>query len=417
MRELKLGLFLLLLVMGASGCFLPFGLSDGGSGRANGSGDPVVPTTASYAITLDWDGKGAGAQLAPGMDLRLAWESAPAGSLVRLEIFRNNAQYEATLLNYAPDTGTQTWTIPLDIVLHDADQFQAKLTIVDALVQTRIIEERYSPPFKIVRAGNNAGLSDVTVNAKSISITLTDDGSLVDGDRVDVFLNGVKEIDNHTLVGGAGTVFSLELLSGSNELRVTALNEGTSSPNTAQLAISNVTAGEALQSWRLLTGESGSLDDLLHSTLTRHTAPGQSCGDCGCRPCGRTGPFTPVPERSTGVWNKSPQCFRRERRRNTKGSSWTWRTSTDITIGPIHRSTSFPSRQATRTGRRPNRSLSAPRCGGIGAVPSCRAGHDGSGREPGAGRWNNRTAPDDEVRLHVLFPFAKRSSRAGSKFG
>ena len=107
--------------------------------------------------------------------------------------------------------------------------------------------------------GDHGGLSDVTVNARRISITLTDDGSLVDGDRVDVFLNGTKVIDNHTLVGGAGTVFLLDLLPGSNTLQVTALNEGTSSPNTAQLAISNVTVGAALQSWRLLTGQSGSL--------------------------------------------------------------------------------------------------------------------------------------------------------------
>ena len=76
---------------------------------------------------------------------------------------------------------------------------------------------------------------------------------------MDVFLNGVKVVANHTLVGGAGTVFTLDLLSGSNELRVTALNEGTSPPNTAQLRISDVTAGAPLQSWRLLTGESGSL--------------------------------------------------------------------------------------------------------------------------------------------------------------
>jgi hypothetical protein len=246
-------------VTGASGCFQPYGWFDAENQGISGSDDPVAPPATQYAITVDWDGKGAGARLMPGMDMSFAWESTPAGSLVRLEVFRNNAVYETTLSNYATDPGTQTWTIPLDIELHDADEFQAKLTIVDGAVQTNILEERYSPPFQIVREGNDSGLSDVTVSARSISITLTDDGSLVDGDRVDVYLNGVKVIDDHTLVGGAGTVFSLDLLSGSNELRVVALNEGTSSPNTAQLAISDVSVGEALQSWRLLTGESGSL--------------------------------------------------------------------------------------------------------------------------------------------------------------
>ena len=259
-RDLKLGL--LLLVVGAivSGCTLRDPYHGGREDRPpGGSEDPIAPPGTHYAITVDWAGKGTGARLSPGMDVTFAWEPAAAGSLVRLEVFRNNAQYEATLLNYAADASAYTWTVPPDIELHDADYFQAKLTIVDGAIQTTVLQERYSPPFQIVRPGSNSGLTDVTVNTRHISITLTDDGSLVDGDRVDVFLNGVKVIDNHTLVGGAGTVFFLDLLSGSNELRVMALNEGTSSPNTAQLRISNVTVGAAVQSWRLLAGESGSL--------------------------------------------------------------------------------------------------------------------------------------------------------------
>jgi len=259
MRELKLGLLLCVLAIAVIGCAEPSNWMTGesqGTGQSNG---PVSPPAAQYAVTVNWEGKAGGAQLMPAMDATFSWDPVPAGRLVRLEVFRDDAQYETTLLNYAPDTGTHTWTVPLDIELHDADLFQAKLTIVDATVQTNVLEERFSPQFKIVRAGNNAGLSDVTVNARQISITLTDDGALVDGDRVDVFLNGVKVIDNHSLVGGAGTVFALNLLSGSNELRVTALNEGTSPPNTAQLAISNVTVGAAVQSWRLETGQSGSL--------------------------------------------------------------------------------------------------------------------------------------------------------------
>jgi len=259
-REPKLGLLLFVVAAVASGCMLHDPFHAGGEGwRAGGSEDPIAPPGTRYALTIDWAGKGTGAQLAPGMDMTFAWERAPVGSLVRLEVFRNKAHYETTLLNYAADAGAYTWTVPSDIELHDADYFQAKLTIVDGAIQTAVLAERYSPPFQIVRLGNNSGLTDVTVNTRHISITLTDDGSLVDGDRVDVFLNGVKVIDNHTLAGGSGTVFFLDLRAGSNELRVVALNEGTSSPNTAQLRISNVTVGAAVQSWRLLTGESGSL--------------------------------------------------------------------------------------------------------------------------------------------------------------
>ncbi len=259
-RELKRGLLLLVVAAAVSACMVEDPFHAAGQGvRPGGSEDPVAPPGTHYAITVDWAGKATGARLSPGMDVTFAWQPAPVGTLVRLEVFRNNAQYEATLLNYAADAGTYTWTVPSAIELHDADYFQAKLTIVDGAVQTTVREERYSPPFQVVRIGSNSGLTDVTVSSRHISITLIDDGSLVDGDRVDVFLNGAKVIDNHTLAGGDGTVFSLDLLAGSNELRVAALNEGTSSPNTAQLRISDVTVGAAVQSWRLLTGESGRL--------------------------------------------------------------------------------------------------------------------------------------------------------------
>jgi hypothetical protein len=259
-HELRLGLFLVVVAAAAAGCMMDDPLHVGGQNRPHGgSEDPIAPPGTHYAITVGWAGKGTGVLLSPGMDVTFAWEPAPVGSLVRLEVFRNNARYEATFLNYAADAGAYTWTVPSDIELHDPDYFQAKLTIVDGAIQTTVLEERYSPPFQIVRVGNNSGLTDVTVGARHISIILIDDGSLVDGDRVDVSLNGVKVINNHTLVGGAGTVFSLDLLAGSNELRVLALNEGASSPNTAQLRLSDVTVGAAVQSWRLLAGESGSL--------------------------------------------------------------------------------------------------------------------------------------------------------------
>jgi hypothetical protein len=259
MRGMKLGLLLLIVAAGATGCVYSYLPRDSGNQRSSGSDDPVAPPAVHYAVAVDWEGSEAGASLQPGMAVTFSWDAASAGSLVRLELFRDNARYEATLSNYVPDAGSHAWTVPLDIELHDADLFQAKLTIVDGAVQTTVLEERYSPPFAIVRVGNTGGLSDVTVGSRRISITLTDDGSLVDGDRVDVYLNGVKVVDDHALVGGAGTVFPLDLLPGSNELRVTALNEGTSSPNTARMDISGVTVGAASQSWRLLTGESGSL--------------------------------------------------------------------------------------------------------------------------------------------------------------
>ena len=102
------------------------------------------------------------------------------------------------------------------------------------------------------------GLSDVTVNSNDIIVTPYDD-TAVDGDRVELILNGVTVVADLTLVGPPGTPVALHLNSGVNTLTVHALDEGTTPPNTAAMGISNVTAGPANQSWDLHTGETDSL--------------------------------------------------------------------------------------------------------------------------------------------------------------
>ena len=105
----------------------------------------------------------------------------------------------------------------------------------------------------------SGGLSDVTVSQRIITITMTDNGQEIDGDTVDIILNGAPISAAHVLVGPPGTNLELILRAGSNFLEVVALNEGAVSPNTAELIISHVLEGESIQEWRLATGESGSL--------------------------------------------------------------------------------------------------------------------------------------------------------------
>ena len=57
----------------------------------------------------------------------------------------------------------------------------------------------------------------------------------------------------------AGDRFTLALRSGIASLEIFAVNEGTSSPNTAEITVSNVTQGEATQSYSLNTGETATL--------------------------------------------------------------------------------------------------------------------------------------------------------------
>jgi hypothetical protein len=87
-------------------------------------------------------------------------------------------------------------------------------------------------------------LGDVTVTKRSnIQLTLFDHGT-VDGDRIDIFLNGSKVLSNHTLVAPPGYKLDLNLDSGANTLSIKALNEGTVSPNTATVQVSDVVSGE-----------------------------------------------------------------------------------------------------------------------------------------------------------------------------
>jgi hypothetical protein len=90
-----------------------------------------------------------------------------------------------------------------------------------------------------------------------IEISVRDNAS-VDGDRIDLFVNGKKVMGDVQLTSSPQTV-RVKLNSGENTIQVTALNEGTHSPNTVEVRISNVTQGSAVQiSAGLKTGQSSS---------------------------------------------------------------------------------------------------------------------------------------------------------------
>ena len=107
--------------------------------------------------------------------------------------------------------------------------------------------------------GSPTGFSDVTVNDNVIEISVRDNAS-VDGDRIDLFVNGKKVMGDVLLTSSPQTV-RVKLNSGENTIQVTALNEGTHSPNTVEVSITNVTEGNAVQiSSGLKTGQSTSFN-------------------------------------------------------------------------------------------------------------------------------------------------------------
>ena len=205
--------------------------------------------------------------------VRPGGDSYDAGEIVEIEWEGNDrlerldidlylaGQYLQSIAHDVANTGRAQWQIPTEFSV-DNEIFTEYAIVVSGLHPDqntgtlRLVAT--SEEFTIVPAASG-GLSDVTVNQRLIDVTLVDNGQEIDGDTIDLYLNGELVIAGHTLAALPGTTFALTLQEGPNLFEVVALNEGSVSPNTAQLTISNVVAGESVQQWRLLTGETGTL--------------------------------------------------------------------------------------------------------------------------------------------------------------
>jgi hypothetical protein len=101
-------------------------------------------------------------------------------------------------------------------------------------------------------------LGDIKSNGKFIGIVCRDH-EFVDGDRVKITVNN-RVIDHNVLLTGAFKGVNVDLEKGFNRLDFEALNEGSSSPNTAQVDVYDDT-GQLLYSnkWLLSSGSKATL--------------------------------------------------------------------------------------------------------------------------------------------------------------
>lgn len=102
------------------------------------------------------------------------------------------------------------------------------------------LEIRVNAPCSVVNPGTyDVNPNSVVVPPSSFFTITVWDNAAEDGDIISVYLNGTWITENHTLTN-FGTSFSVPtslLVSGSNDLVVFALNEGSSGPNTVSIAI------------------------------------------------------------------------------------------------------------------------------------------------------------------------------------
>jgi hypothetical protein len=196
----------------------------------------------------------------PGDVVGIGWSGSIDSPTVVIDLYRYG-QLVMAIAGRAPNTGSFNWMIPADFetLLEVTDDYQISVRAQDPdHFPGELFFQAFSERFTVVPRASG-GLSDVTVTQRIITVTMTDNGQEIDGDTVDIILNGLTVSAGHVLVGPPGTNLELILQAGLNLLEVVALNEGTISPNTAELIISNVVEGESVQEWRLSEGERGSL--------------------------------------------------------------------------------------------------------------------------------------------------------------
>jgi hypothetical protein len=214
-------------VMVLSGCHLR--IYDGGYYTDDDTPDPVVEDENLLAVMEPSGGE----IFSVGEAILIRWESSLDASRVTIDLNRYG-QHLLSIATTAND-GEHQWVIPADFdaVTEDPDDYRIVVRAeYPAFDPGELYIEARSEAFTI-RPPETGGLTDVTVTQRLITITVTDNGSQIDGDTVDIVLNGETVLASHVLVGPPGTEIPLTLAQGANVLEIVALNAGTVTPNTA----------------------------------------------------------------------------------------------------------------------------------------------------------------------------------------
>lgn len=163
----------------------------------------------------------------------------------------------STLIGYADDDGFRRWAMTAPSCaglagcgpqyLERWAMKRSQLALGDILAESRDIF-------------STAGLSDIKISGFLLSYIMRD-YSLEDGDIVDVVISqfGREIFSQRISLLNAGTDFNVNLQPGVAAIEITAVNEGYSSPNTAQIELDNVTEGDNVQTYSLNTGETATL--------------------------------------------------------------------------------------------------------------------------------------------------------------
>ncbi len=109
-----------------------------------------------------------------------------------------------------------------------------------------------------VKLTSDFNLGTLHSTSESVRIEVRDH-SLVDGDRIKIYVNE-QIINSNIMLNGLYTIIYIDLKKGYNRIDIEAINEGYSGPNTAQLNVYDE-KGVLLssQDWNILTGQRATL--------------------------------------------------------------------------------------------------------------------------------------------------------------
>lgn len=107
---------------------------------------------------------------------------------------------------------------------------------------------------------SSGGFSDIGISGLNLAYLLRDH-ALEDGDIVQIRITQFGRViyEGQVNLTNAGEMFDLIVGRGVASLEIFAVNEGYSSPNTAQITVENVVRGEATQTYSLQTGQTATL--------------------------------------------------------------------------------------------------------------------------------------------------------------
>jgi hypothetical protein len=219
-------------------------------------GDFIDNNMLDYGgVTGKWLSGTVATDLSPYAEWLLGQDINRLNALARAAGYPNLAAALAdsrNLIKKARDTGFRQWAwapgVGTGAIGAWASEAQHELARAQVLLGDLLNDSRF--------IDSTAGLSNLAISGTTLSAIFADFG-LEDGDIIDITITqlGATLFTQRLTLKNAGTAILTNLRQGVARVEIFAVNEGFASPNTAEISVNNVTAGDSVQQYSLQTGE------------------------------------------------------------------------------------------------------------------------------------------------------------------